>query len=956
MRILSVFLVLVLLISSIPGTAAAVEETILEAFAEEDLIVEELPLEAPCLEESGIEEPFFDIPEEPWPALFAAAATEAEPGLYFGLLHAHSTLSGGERTPEEACRYAREVAGLDFFALTDHSDSFDNADSASIGEDAAGISESWASGKTAAQNAGTDSFLGLFGFEMSWPRQKQLGHISTFFTPGFQSWEQPGFSSAHSGLEAYYEVLTGISGAIAQWNHPGTHWGTFSDFDHYSEAADQVITLMEVYSGENMPEDFSGYFRALDKGWHLAPTGNQGLEAAVRTALWADALTESGIQEALASYRVYATQDCDLEIHYTLDGHFMGSRIKAWQIGETADVTVSLRDPTDEAVGLVEVLSEGGETIASQTLADSEGTFSVSLSPEHPYYCLKITQPDGDVAITAPIWAEQEEYAGIQELTCQTEVPVQGEPTRLNLTLYNRESLPLEVEEITVTADGETILTLEAPEETEPLCFPVTITHNAVGAAQLEVTVLARLGGAPRRYSDSISLFFRQSEQIRSILVDGTHDNAVPGNLSGLTALAAEENISITVETGEITPEMLKACGLLVIPPGTAYEAAFLDLLRDYTAYGGNVLIWGEGSASAHQNRVLRAVSATMTLSALENASAEPVSTQQLHRESDWCAGISEFQIFRLVPTCSLKCGNGILLASAGDAVLLAAETLESGGTVFAACGWFLGDADLAEPENSWAEPFANQTIARNLLGMAARKLPRSAIRQARSAPDGTLLQLQGHVTAIFPGTLYLQDDTGGIAITGTLPEEMTVGTPLEITGTAGTDSFGPCMIYASHSLPGGEAYRHLPKTGDWKDLLDTDQNGGILLEIEGTCTGVTRSDKGGLESFTLSDSEGKTVTAVLPSATDALAETVLEGRAIRAIGILTDGSRIRVRSNQEVAYVPPEPEPPKDTTPETTAPASEDTYVNPKTGDPVFFVIPWLFSGILLWILKKRA
>ena len=46
--------------------------------------------------------------------------------LYFGQLHAHTNLSDGTGTVEQAYDHASKVENLDFLALTDHSNSFDN--------------------------------------------------------------------------------------------------------------------------------------------------------------------------------------------------------------------------------------------------------------------------------------------------------------------------------------------------------------------------------------------------------------------------------------------------------------------------------------------------------------------------------------------------------------------------------------------------------------------------------------------------------------------------------------------------------------------------------------------------------------------------------------------------------------------------------------------------------------
>jgi len=497
---------------------------------------------------------------------------------------------------------------------------------------------------------------------------------------------------------------------------------------------------------------------------------------------------------------------------------------------------------------------------------------------------------------------------------------------------------------------------------------------DSPGAARLEVTVFARLDGHPREYTDSISLFFRQSEQIRDVLLDGTHDNFLPEEITALTALAAEENIRLTVESEEINPEMLEKCGLLVIPPpGSGYNSQFLDLLRDYAAYGGNILVLGGNTNSAHQNRILKAVSSTATINTSKNDlpdSTNPVITRELNRDNPWCGNVSEGQFFRLEACRSLNLGSADWLVKAADAVLLAAEPLSGGGTVFISGGWFLGDTDLAEPETCWAEPYANQTIARNILDMAARELPLATIAQARKAPANSLLRVGGYVTASFSDAVYLQDDTGGIAVKGSLPEAVAVGTPLEIIGTAGSDAFGPCVTSADWALADGAAYRHLPKTGDDETLPDPAVHGGALVEAEGVCAGIVLSEDGKLESFRLSDPSGKNVTIVLDpeigfhnTGPRELAEIVLEGRRIRAIGILVGDSQdplLRVRSCDEVVYVPPktqipEPTEPTETTePAQTGPKETSEYINPKTGDCTGWVFPGLLAGLVPLVFRN--
>ena len=147
-----------------------------------------------------------DPPEEP--------ETPAGPGLFSGQLHSHTAHSGAAGTPAEAYAYAKETAGLDFLAITDHSDSFDGSENGVLSQDAAEISPQWKLGREAAAEATTGNFLALYGFEMTW--QNGLGHISTFFTPGFQSRNQDAYTTYATALQNYYQALATVPGSVRQ--------------------------------------------------------------------------------------------------------------------------------------------------------------------------------------------------------------------------------------------------------------------------------------------------------------------------------------------------------------------------------------------------------------------------------------------------------------------------------------------------------------------------------------------------------------------------------------------------------------------------------------------------------------------------------------------------------------------------------------------------------------------
>ena len=98
-------------------------------------------------------------------------------GLYFGQLHAHTNLSDGTGTVEQAFEHAANVENLDFLALTDHSNSFEgqsglpSAGTTHLGdENAEDENASWKEGREGARNitAQEEDFVGIYGFEMTW--------------------------------------------------------------------------------------------------------------------------------------------------------------------------------------------------------------------------------------------------------------------------------------------------------------------------------------------------------------------------------------------------------------------------------------------------------------------------------------------------------------------------------------------------------------------------------------------------------------------------------------------------------------------------------------------------------------------------------------------------------------------------------------------------------------------
>ena len=445
--------------------------------------------------------------------------------LYFGQLHAHTDISNGAGSVEEAFQYASQVDGLDFFAVTDHSDSFDNADMGAIDADGADISADWAAGKQAAASVTGEDFVGLFGFEMTWPEDKQLGHISTFNTPGWQTRDQADFENVPTALENYYKALTAVPGSVSQFNHPDDIHGDFERFDHYSPQYDAAVSLLEV-AGEDGVVDCEYYDLALDKGWHVAPTNNQnnhngqwGDASDARTVVLAKDLTEESLYAAMKDRRVYATQDSDLTVYYQLNGAVMGSILPK---SEEAEITVFLSDPTDEAIGNVEVVTDGGAVLVSEYVETPSQVLELPASGGRSYYYLRITQPDGDVAVTAPVWMDGYDDIGIGSFISDTLTPARDEEIGLTVELYNNESVDFIVESLSLYADGKEVCAVSDPGTAAgmgTLSHTFSYAHREYGMTEFRVEAVGSVNGEKRTYEKTLSLSFHVPEQVKCIAV-----------------------------------------------------------------------------------------------------------------------------------------------------------------------------------------------------------------------------------------------------------------------------------------------------------------------------------------------------------------------------------------------------------------------------------------------------
>ena len=566
-------------------------------------------------------------------------------GLYFGQLHAHTNLSDGTGTVEQAFEHAANVENLDFLALTDHSNSFEgqsglpSAGTTHLGdENAEEVNASWREGREGARNitAQEGDFVGIYGFEMTWSGGAP-GHINTFNSEGFENRNAEPYRKGdnYEVLEAYYDTLNENPETISQFNHPGDTFGDFMDFALYDPVIDNQITLIEVGNGEGAIGS-SGYFpsysyytRALDKGWHVAPTNNQdnhkgnwGDSNTARSVVLADGLTEDAIYDAMKNYRVYATEDNDLSILYELNGNAMGSILDEQ---ESINITADISDPTDTSGETkVEVIVNGGQTLAEKTFTGGSATVEFdNLSTGYGYYYLRVTQADKQIAVTAPVWTGESVNAGISNTSSDVAMPIRGDEINISSQIFNNLSEEMTVTLLTYTIEGqaEPFHTADVSQigdggvigarDSFEYSFPYTA--DQAGGFNINAELRAVIGGEEYTFTDVLKLSVSDPSIATKVLVDGTHYNDYvngyySGNMTNFINMGTSDNIQVKiVQPGEeVTPEMLQDVALFVISAPLKYtsdytgdaqpsvfEDSFIQTVSDYVNDGGTVVVCG---------------------------------------------------------------------------------------------------------------------------------------------------------------------------------------------------------------------------------------------------------------------------------------------------------------------------------------------------------------------------
>lgn len=465
--------------------------------------------------------------------------------LYFGQLHSHTTYSDGSGSLDSALDYIEslpESANVQFVAFTDHSNYFDTT-SAANPADAVNDKELmtpaskklWEEykAKVAAFNAKHTDIVAIGGFEMTWSGGP--GHINTFDSDGLVSRNNADLNNktGDAGMKLYYETIN-KGDSMNQFNHPGPTFGNFTEFSYWDEETDDHMFLVEVGNGEGQIgaggyyPSYEEYITALDKGWHLAPTNNQdnhkgrwGNANDARDVVLTNDFSEAGIYEAIRERRIYATEDKNLQISYTVNDEPMGTIFES--APDELSIEITNYDPDNiDLTKKVELVSNGGKvvytwdnTTPEGVDAINKGVFTTKIKPDNGYYFVRILQSDNDIAVTAPVWVGKGISAGIESVEAPETAIVENDTT-LTTKFFNNEESAATVKSITYTTDGSKVLGTDTKGYALPaggtVDVPFTFKPDTAKRMTITVTAIVEINGSEQKYTKDVTLSVRKNE------------------------------------------------------------------------------------------------------------------------------------------------------------------------------------------------------------------------------------------------------------------------------------------------------------------------------------------------------------------------------------------------------------------------------------------------------------
>ncbi|MCD6364798.1 MAG: DUF3604 domain-containing protein [Planctomycetes bacterium] len=369
--------------------------------------------------------------------------------LYFGELHCHTEIScDGCGTLDDFYRFARDTAGLDFAAATDHMTwagnrtGFETHPSAHPDDDRSKRTQVWrATAEAARRYHQPGRFVTFLGTEAD--TTGLAGHRNVYF-PDDEA-EQVNYPAWPPPKDFLSRWVKGRKVMVIP-HHPPIAWGAgiFPNGDglQFSDLDDEVQPVVEIYSRHgtseflNNPRPLRGQIPGcfaqdmLAAGHHFGFIGgsdsHQANPGSSRSdggpfktlqyrsglaAVWARELTRESIWEAIFARRCFATSYPRFVLRFQVNDLFMGQagiaeyprRVRIW-LASPVDVNQIELIRNNETI---HVFAKGGHEVAI------EG--EMAFDDEEPsgrmedFYYVRVTSRGGERAWASPIFARRQE-------------------------------------------------------------------------------------------------------------------------------------------------------------------------------------------------------------------------------------------------------------------------------------------------------------------------------------------------------------------------------------------------------------------------------------------------------------------------------------------------------------------------------------------------------------------
>ncbi|RJS84189.1 DUF3604 domain-containing protein [Candidatus Bathyarchaeota archaeon] len=378
------------------------------------------------------------------PSIFGARRDEYSSGeyrIFWGDLHGHTGLSSAAYgSPYEYYEYGRDVAALDFCALTDH-DHYMTREKWSIIREATSVFNE------------PNRFVTFLGYEWTHGSGggtlipgKYFGHKCVYFPTDVATYYSYTVFDEAPDPNSLWRCLKG-TGALVIPHHTAYPLGygqvSGTDWNYHNPEFERLV---EIYSRHGSSEKAGGLrplmilkregekirripsFNqegsvqgALSKGLHLGfvagsdtqlgypgnqirrePRASSSYNGGL-TAVYAKNLTRYSIWEALWNRRCYATTGSRIILQFKVNGCIMGEEIS---IERSEPRSIYIKVLGTSKIDRIVIVKNGDDRYIFEGTGKHE---EISIQDPEPlcketYYYVRVLQEDGSIAWSSPIW------------------------------------------------------------------------------------------------------------------------------------------------------------------------------------------------------------------------------------------------------------------------------------------------------------------------------------------------------------------------------------------------------------------------------------------------------------------------------------------------------------------------------------------------------------------------